>query len=144
MSAEIYKNYIEGKSYSELYDVLYNSLPGTPIYEQVLEEIHRIQQDTSNTQVANLISEIQKLKEITDKNAESTSESARSSNKLARIAVWIAIATLITQIIFSTHTKSECRGSSRSAGDPVIHHSDCYLQFDLGLLGTYTFSLPDD
>ncbi|MCX6786225.1 MAG: hypothetical protein NTU85_00120 [Candidatus Kaiserbacteria bacterium] len=136
------RRYIENKTYEELLETQKNSVVGGDVHEAVTLEIQRIQQDTNNIQIAKLIGEIKKLKEITDKNAKISTESAQSSNKLSKVAIWIAIAMLITQIMFSTHQKSDCVWIT-STGNSSVHYSGCYRQFDFGLLGTYTFSLPD-
>lgn len=137
------RRYTEGKTQAELLEIQKNSVVGGDVHQAVTLEIQRIQQDTNNIQIAKLIEEIQKLKKITDKNAETSTESARSSNKLSKVAIWIAIATLVSQIAFSTHQKSDCIWSSVSTSNPSTHYSGCYRQFDFGLLGAYTFSLPD-
>ncbi|MEK7499512.1 MAG: hypothetical protein AAB649_02810, partial [Patescibacteria group bacterium] len=120
-----------------------NSVVGGEVHQAVTLEIQRIQQDTNNKQIAVLIGEVQKLKDITDRIAQASDQSAVSSNRLSKIAIWIAVAALIAQVVFSTHQKSDCIWFSVSTSDPSTHYSGCYRQFDFGLLGTYTFSLPD-
>lgn len=137
------KKYVEGKSQAELIEIQRNSVVDGDIYKAVTFEIQRIQQDTNNTQIANLIGEIKKLKNIAESNASDSKRDASSSKRLSRIAIWIAVIAIIVQVIFSIRNKSDCIWSSVSTGDPRTHYSGCYRQFDFGLLGTYTFSLPD-
>ncbi len=137
------RRYTEGKTQEELLEIQKNSVVGGEVHQAVTLEIQRIQQDTNNKQIAVLIGEVQKLKDITDRIAQASDQSAVSSNRLSKIAIWIAVAALIAQVVFSTHQKSDCIWFSVSTSDPSTHYSGCYRQFDFGLLGTYTFSLPD-
>ena len=138
-----YEKYVKGKSYEEMMHTLRNAVPGGDVYELLRLEINKIQQDTNNIQTAKLIEEIEELKSITEKNVGISKQEAASSNKLSKIAIAIAVIGIILQVIFSIRNKSGCIWSSVSTSDPKPFHSGCYRQFDFGLLGVYTYSLPD-
>lgn len=89
---EIYKKYIEGKSYRELHEIRHQSIPGSDVWQQVTEEIQRIQQDTNNTQIASLIDETQKLKDIALENSDSSKQFAVSTR-------WLSIAAIAVSVI---------------------------------------------
>jgi hypothetical protein len=134
---------VEGKTQEELLEVQRTSEVGGDIYQAATFEIQRIQQDTNNIQIASLIEEIKKLKNITENNSESSIQNARSSNKLSKVAIGIALASLITQVIFSTHQEIHCAYINSIAGEPFVSYDDCYLHFDFGLLGSPVFRIPD-
>jgi hypothetical protein len=140
---DIYKKYIEGKSYRELHEIRHSSIPGSDVYQQVVEEIHRIQQDTNNTQVANLINEIKVLKNITEKSAETSKRNAKSDSNLAHKAIFISVIAIIVQAIFSIHYTYECRHIYTDDSTKSIQYSGCYRKFDLAGMGTHVFEVDD-
>lgn len=75
-------------------DIQRHSVPGGDVYEQVTQEIHRIQQDTNNTQIANLIGEIKILKTITKENADISFKNASSANRMVKWAIIAAVINL--------------------------------------------------
>src|SRR3990167_3808484 len=92
------KKYIVGKTYEELLETQRTSVVGGDIYHAVTFEIQRIQQDTNNTQIANLISEIQKLKDITSENSESSKRFAISSRIISIAAIIVTLIIGAVQI----------------------------------------------
>jgi len=137
------RRYTEGKTEKELLEIQKNSVVGGDVHQAVTLEIQRIQQDTNNIQIANLISEIKELKDITAKNALISDQNTQSSNKLGRIAIYIAVATLFAQVVFSTHQDISCASSNYGAGQTFILYQDCYRNLDLGLFGKYSFKIAD-
>ena len=113
------------------------------IYHAVNLELQRRQQETNSTQISALIKEIRELKDITARNAETSTESARSSNRLAKVAILIAVFSLVAQVLFSTHQNEGCGINSTATGDDFMHYSACYRTFDLGLLGKYQIPLAN-
>jgi hypothetical protein len=88
---EIYEKYIKDKNYRELIETQQKSIPGGNVYEQVTQAINRIQQDTNNTQIANLIGEVQKLKDISSENSNSSKQFAISSRWISIVAITVSI-----------------------------------------------------
>lgn len=85
------KRYIEGKTQQDLVEIQRNSVVDGDIYKAVTFEIQRIQQDTNNIQIANLIGEIQKLKSIASENSDSSKRFATWSLVIAIIAIAISL-----------------------------------------------------
>ena len=81
------KKYVEGKSQEELLEIQRTSVVDGEIYKAVTFEIQRIQQDTNNIQIANLIGEIQKIKDIASENSDSSKRFATSSLAIAIVAI---------------------------------------------------------
>jgi len=86
------KRYVEGKTQQELVEIQRNSVVDGDIYKAVTFEIQRIQQDTNNIQIDNLISEVQKLKDITSENSD-------SSKRFATWSLMIAVVAIISSFI---------------------------------------------
>ncbi len=82
------------KPYKELVELRKQSVPGGDVYEQLTQEINRIQQDTNNVQIAKLIEETKILKGITERNATTSENYPRKANWLAIIAIVIALIAL--------------------------------------------------
>lgn len=130
------------KSEEELFAIQRNSVIPGPIYEVVTQEIQRRQQENNTNQISTLIKEIAELKNITYKSAETATRNAASANSLVRVAIFIAIASLITQILFSAHQRVRC-GSSYTSNTEPVYYTDCYRSFDLGLFSERTYKIPD-
>src|SRR3989344_1803257 len=132
------------KTTEELLRAKRNKPMSDAITREIDIELQGKQQKTNTKQISILIKEIKRLKNITEQNAIVSTQNARSSNRLAKLAIVIAVASLIAQVIFSTHKESRCASISISTSDPNFwHHSGCYWSFDMGLLGTYYFSRSD-
>lgn len=137
-------NYFEGKSDKNLIDMIFTAVPTKR--DAIFAELQKRQQENNNEQISSLIDEIKKLKDITDKNAKTSAQNAQSDNKLAKIAICIAIISIITQIIFSIHNEIKCNyviSSTSNPNEPQQFNSGCYRIIDLGLLGIRTFQIPD-
>ncbi len=78
-------NELKYKSQEELVEIRRNSDIGTEIYIRANEEIQRIQLDTNNKQIASLTDEFK--------------INAKSTDRLAKYAIYIALASLIIQLI---------------------------------------------
>lgn len=99
-----------------------------------LYELQRRQQKQNSEQVSDLIIEIKKLKKLTDQNAESSKQSAGSANRLARNAIYIALASVIAQVFLSIHLETSCGMTETSADNSFTLHRDCRKEFNLGPL----------
>src|SRR3990167_801738 len=108
-----------------------------------LYELQRRQQKLNTEQISTLIKEIRKLKNIADENAETAHQTAKSSNRLAKTAITIAVVSLISQGLFSTHQEIRCAFRQQSSNDPFLYHTGCFRYFDFGLLGKYSIKIPD-
>jgi hypothetical protein len=97
------RKYTEGKTQAELLEIQKNSVVGGDIHQAVTLEIQRIQQDTNNIQIANLIAEVRTLTEVTDKNATISDKNSVGANRLAVVAICIALASFMSQVAFSIH-----------------------------------------
>lgn len=86
------RRYTEGKTQEELLEIQKNSVVGGDVHQAVTLEIQRIQQDTNNIQIAKLIGEVRKLKDIASENSDSSKLFAISSR-------WISIAAIVVSII---------------------------------------------
>jgi hypothetical protein len=82
----------KNKSQKELQEMLQGFSPDSTEYKVVAFEIQRIQQDTNNNQIANLIDYIKEF----SKRAE---ENSRNDRILTYFAIGIAIIALVVQII---------------------------------------------
>jgi len=102
-----------------------------------LYELQRRSQEKNNQQIDALVKEIEILKKITEDNAEISKRDADSDNRLARIAILVSVAALVIQFLFSIHNEVNCVWSSGS------YQAGCHRTLNLGLLGVYTFPLPD-
>lgn len=131
------------KTEEELLDIKRKKLVPNIITREVDIEIQRRQQEENNKQISSLIAEIIKLKDITDENTTTSAKNARIANMLATTAIFIAVFSLIIQILFSTHQQVHCRMSNTSTDDPFIHYTECYRNFDLGLFGERSYRIPD-
>jgi hypothetical protein len=89
------KKYVEGKTQEELIEIQRNSVVGGDVYKAVTFEIQRIQQDTNNIQIAKLIGEIQKLKDVASENSD-------SSKRFATWSLTIAVAAIIVSLIIGS------------------------------------------
>ena len=85
------KKYVEGKTQEELIKTQRNSVVGGDVYKAVTFEIQRIQQDTNNIQIAKLIDEVQKLKELTSENSDSSKQFAVSSRGISIAAIFVSL-----------------------------------------------------
>lgn len=85
------RRYIENKKQEELLETQKNSVVGGDVHQAVTLEIQRIQQDTNNIQIAKLIQEVQKLKDI-------TSENSISSRRFAGWSLGIAIVSILISL----------------------------------------------
>lgn len=119
------KKYVEGKSQKELLDIQRNSVVDGEVYKAVTFEIQRVQQDTNNKQIADLIGEVKKLKDITDSNAKDSVQNAKSSNRLAKIAIWIAIISVAIQAIVGMVSSTNCADYGNGEGQ-------CFTWISLG------------
>ncbi len=112
-----------------------------------LYELQRRLQKKNTEQITALVKEIKSLKSIVDKNAETTTQSARSSNRLAKTAIIVAVMTLIVQVLFSVHQELRCYSSAVYPEPPsnklFNHYSDCQRHFDLGLFGKHSIKISD-
>jgi hypothetical protein len=108
-----------------------------------LYELQRRLQEKNTRQIATLVKEIKALKDITDKNAKTTTQAARGSDISAKTAITIACLSVLFQILFSIHQDLRCGLITGEAGNPLSHYSDCYRTFDLGVFGKKTFKVKD-
>lgn len=108
-----------------------------------LYELQRRLQEKGTKQINSLMKEIKELKDVTKINAETSKQDFQSANRLATRAVWIAIATLIAQVVFSTHQEIQCLMRNYSADNKTVTYQDCHRDLDFGLLGTYSIKMSD-
>lgn len=108
-----------------------------------LYELQRRQQEKNSTQISELIREVKELKNITDKNSETATKNASSSNRLARWAIIIATLTLVVQVIFSVHQEKRCDAASAVDDQGYIKHWGCYYLIDLGFFGIHPIPISD-
>ncbi|MDO8594128.1 MAG: hypothetical protein Q7R93_01255 [bacterium] len=121
--------YTKNKTLDELLKTQANSVVGGEVHQAVTLEIQRIQQDTNNTQISKLIAEVSALKSITEQGTNTSDQNARSSNKLAKTAVWISIVLGVLTILFNVHIKTTwVSGAGRAR------------EMDLGIFGTYKWN----
>ena len=106
-----------------------------------LYELQRRQQKENSDQVSELVNEIRKLKKITDQNRKTAVENAKSDNKLARIAIVIALVAVITQVMFSIKREFRCHVAIHTPD--YIEYSACENVFDLGIFGVHNFGVED-
>lgn len=104
-------------------------------------ELQRRLQEKNADQISTLTKELKKLKDVTKQNADISTKNADSDNRLARIAISIAIASLIVQTAFSIHHKLECRFNGIDGKEH--YYSGCYRTFDFGIFGTIPFKVKD-
>jgi hypothetical protein len=106
-------------------------------------ELQRRQQEKNTSHISELVEEIRELKDITEKNAEISKKNADSDNRLARVAIGVAVVSFLTQFAFSIHHKLECRYVFRDDNTKSMQHSGCYRTVDLGILGTPVLKVKD-
>ncbi len=106
----------------------------------VMELLRRQQAEYAKqdaARISKLVKEMGVLKKATTDNAHTASLSSESSTRLGRLAIKIAIAGIIAQVLLSIHWEIQCPFGSGFA---------CYAKTDLGILGTWpipiTFGLP--
>jgi hypothetical protein len=85
------RKYIENKTQKELLEIQKASVIGGDIHRAVTIEIQRIQQDVNNIQIAKLIGEVQKLKDITSENSISSKRFANWSLGIAIVSILISL-----------------------------------------------------
>jgi hypothetical protein len=99
----------------------------------------RLQKDNAH-EIALLTREIKKLKDIVAENAETTRKAGKNSNNLALLAIFIASASFITQVIFSMDSKSFCYEEKPLEGKPGFFElSDCVSEVHFGYFGWRSF-----
>lgn len=124
------KKYVEGKTQEELIKTQRNSVVGGDVYQAVTFEIQRIQQDTNNIQIAKLIVEVQKLKDITNQNIKTEVKDSKRTRNLAWLAILIAVIGILVQVALSINRKDSC--ADFGGGD-----IRCTTWFEAGVFGTY-------
>jgi hypothetical protein len=131
------------KTDEELHNIKNRKPVPNIITHEVDIEIQRRFQEANLQQISSLVEEIKKLKNITDENGKISMQNAQSDSRLSRVAICIAVATLFTQIVFSTHQERTCDIHVSTDDPSFVHYTNCYRIFDLGLLGTHSFRLSD-
>ncbi|MGB3921800.1 MAG: hypothetical protein WBL19_00760 [Minisyncoccia bacterium] len=130
---DIYRKYIKDRSYEELIDTQRSSIPGGEVYEQVTQAIHRIQQDTNNTQIAKLINEVGKLKEITEEDFKTTKKENKLAKTISIFAILLSMLGILTQVALDIERKDNCYDYPEGR--------QCVTWFDFGIFGTYKIPL---
>src|SRR3989344_6962247 len=133
------ERYVKDKTLEELIRTQRTSVIGGDVHQAVTLEIQRIQQNTNNTQIANLIGEVKALKDITKTNAETSTQNAKSSHKVAVAAFFIgAISLLIAALQMKIIYNHNCSytGTASLKNETVMCES--YLR-----IGAYNFYWVD-
>jgi len=113
-----------------------------PTYAALLwYELQSRQQKENSEQISSLVHELKSLGDITNKNAEVAAKNAESDNRLARIAISIAVVSVLVQVAFSVHQNLECGVSSEADGQRT--YSSCVRTVNLGIFGSFYFTVKD-
>src|SRR5579872_3244244 len=105
-------------------------VPGS-IYHEINFEIQRRNEERNTEQIHLLITEIKKLKNISETNAEIARNNGRSSDRLAKVAIVIAVIGFLTQVILSIHQDKTCLATATTSDPGFMEYTNCYRTFDL-------------
>jgi len=123
------RRYTEGKTQKELLEIQKNSVVGGDIHQAATLEIQRIQQDTNNIQIAKLIGEVQKLKDIIGENIKIEAKDAKRTRGIAWLAIILSVIGILAQVALSINRRDSC--ADFGGGD-----IRCTTWFEAGIFGT--------